>query len=130
MGILPDYGGNGFVGDLFYILFFLYMMNKNTEQLIRELSDKLGTTAEHLWGVLMKQAFISGVTDVITYLVLICLLWLAYRFVKQNTTKVDGKFENPINPDEFIAYSKSKWGDDLSAVAWLILCLSALFIFL
>ena len=40
-------------------------MNDQTLELIRDLAEKLGTTTEHLWGVLMTQAFISGIGDVI-----------------------------------------------------------------
>ena len=29
-------------------------MNDKTEQLVRELAEKLGTTVEHLWGVLVQ----------------------------------------------------------------------------
>lgn len=35
-------------------------MTPQIEQLITELSAKLGTTAEHLWGVLIKQAPIEA----------------------------------------------------------------------
>ena len=38
-------------------------MNKETLDLVRGLADKLGTTAEHLWGVLVKQAPISSACD-------------------------------------------------------------------
>ena len=40
-------------------------MNDQTLELIRDLAEKLGTTTEHLWGVLVTQAYISGVGDVI-----------------------------------------------------------------
>ena len=35
-------------------------MNEATAKLIEELAAKLGTTAEHLWGVLVRQAPISA----------------------------------------------------------------------
>ncbi len=33
------------------------------EQLIRELAGKLGTTADHLWVVLIRQAGVAAITD-------------------------------------------------------------------
>ncbi len=36
-------------------------MNEQTEKMIRELAEKLGTTTEHLWGVLLAQAPVAGV---------------------------------------------------------------------
>jgi hypothetical protein len=38
-------------------------MNENTEKLLRDLAEKFGTTAEHLWGVLIKQAPISAASQ-------------------------------------------------------------------
>lgn len=35
-------------------------MNPETLQVLRELADKLGTTAEHLWAVLVRQAYYQG----------------------------------------------------------------------
>jgi uncharacterized membrane protein SpoIIM required for sporulation len=49
-----------------------------TEELGRklaELAEKLGTTVEHLWGVLIRQAYIDGVSSLVTI-----LLALAFGF--------------------------------------------------
>lgn len=35
-------------------------MNEQTDKLIQELANKMGTTAEHLWSVLVRQAAIDG----------------------------------------------------------------------
>lgn len=35
-------------------------MNEETQELLSQLASKLGTTAEYLWGVLLKQAPIDG----------------------------------------------------------------------
>ncbi|MBV5347541.1 hypothetical protein JZU46_04920 [bacterium] len=45
-------------------------MNDNTTKLLEQLAQKLGTTAEYLWSVLVKQAFVSAITDLI-YVVII-----------------------------------------------------------
>lgn len=39
-------------------------MDDNTSKLIETLAAKLGTTGEHLWGVLIKQAPISAAFDI------------------------------------------------------------------
>ena len=38
-------------------------MDDKTAVLIEKIAEKLGTTAEHLWGVLLNQAPISGAID-------------------------------------------------------------------
>ena len=38
-------------------------MNEQTTKLIADLASKLGTTTEYLWGVLIKQALYSAITD-------------------------------------------------------------------
>jgi len=42
-------------------------MNERTEQLIRELAEKFGTTAEHLWEVMVRQAVIENTIAFIIY---------------------------------------------------------------
>ena len=44
-------------------------MNDQTAKLLEQLAQKLGTTASYLWSVLLKQAFINAITDLL-YLVL------------------------------------------------------------
>ena len=43
-------------------------MDKHTSDLLSQLASQLNVTIEHLWAVLVKQAFIYGITG---------LLWLA-----------------------------------------------------
>ncbi len=76
-------------------------MQPSTEKLIRELAEKLGTTAEHLWGVLIKQAPISGTCNAIFFgLCIFFIIWIG-RFLVRKTTG-----ERPA------------WDDECAAVAW------------
>ena len=52
-------------------------MDQKTDELIRELAAKLGTTAEHLWGVLVRQAPVDGAMWIASS-VFIAILWLAW----------------------------------------------------
>ena len=38
------------------------MMEEKVFELLEKLADKLGTTVEHSWAILVKQAFIRGIT--------------------------------------------------------------------
>lgn len=58
-------------------------MNEQTQQLIDKLATKLGTTAEHLWGVLIKQAPISSTIDLIGIALLFAVLLYAYKLLKR-----------------------------------------------
>jgi hypothetical protein len=59
-------------------------MNEKTEQLVRELAEKLGTTVDHLWEVLVRQATVSAITDTITLAVFGAVLGVAaWRIVKE-----------------------------------------------
>lgn len=58
-------------------------MNESTEKLIRELSEKLGVTVDHLWGVLIRQAPISVITDLALCLAGILLLAMAFVLIKK-----------------------------------------------
>ena len=87
-------------------------MNESTEKLIRELADKLGTTAEHLWSVLIMQATISGITNTVIYVVWCALLVWGYRIVKRKNTSIPEDDNNLFKPAE--------WDDDLKCVAWAV----------
>lgn len=55
-------------------------MNENTEKLVRELADKLGTTADHLWAILTQQAAVWSYTAIVIdtgtiLLALVLLVW-------------------------------------------------------
>ena len=54
-------------------------MNEATQKMIEQLAAKLGTTAEHLWGVLCRQAPISAVVGLACDAALLCLVVLAWR---------------------------------------------------
>ena len=81
-------------------------MNEATVKLIEELAAKLGTTAEHLWGVLIKQAPISSICDILALFIFGMGLFLAGKFINKKTS-----------PDE---NGDRDWDGDGIGVAWLI----------
>ena len=85
-------------------------MNENTEKLVRELTEKLGTTTEHIYGVLVNQAPIVAVTDTITTVFMIAILWAAYSLVKRKTT------EPPVSDDN--PYPNAEWEIEGAIFAW------------
>jgi tellurite resistance protein TehA-like permease len=64
-------------------------MNEQTAKLIEELANKLGTTAEHLWGVLIRQAPITATTD----LLLLVAACIGLIIIARVLPKVVRKFE-------------------------------------
>ena len=65
-------------------------MNQETIELLKVLADKLGTTTEHLWGVLLNQAFLSGLSNsAFLAVILISSVWW-WRFALAKIKK-EGK---------------------------------------
>lgn len=64
-------------------------MNETSEKLIRELAEKFGTTAEHLWGVLIKQAPVSSAVNLCFFIALGLVLKKAFKVV---SAKADDSF--------------------------------------
>lgn len=62
-------------------------MNETTTELLKELAARVGTTTEYLWGVLVKQAPISGVYAIVVFCVLICATSVAVWFSEQARKK-------------------------------------------
>lgn len=72
-------------------------MDDKTLQFLNAMADKLGTTATHLWGVLVRQAPIAAATDAVFYLVLSCVfgaaVWSLLRAHKKWSAQTDGVSE-------------------------------------
>ena len=49
-------------------------MNETTEKLIRDLAERLGTTTEHLWAVLIRQAPYTCTAELLVMLIVFAAL--------------------------------------------------------
>lgn len=95
-------------------------MNDKTLELLNRLADKFGTTVEHLWGVLVKQAVISAVTEIVMALAMVAAwLWL-FRFVRRKTTEPKETAED--------RYPHAEWREEGALIAWLVAALALLLV--
>lgn len=95
-------------------------MNDNTAKLIEQLAQKLGTTSEYLWGVLLKQAAIDATTNLLQFFVVIIFGIILYRY--------HVKLSKKIKPNDGY-YSKNSYEDN-DAIAFLMVALSTVFFIL
>ena len=65
-------------------------MNEQTAKLVEQLAQKLGTTTEYLWSVLLKQAPISAITDLIFVTFTIFVGFVIYKVHKHLLSEKDG----------------------------------------
>ena len=86
-------------------------MDDKTAALIEKLAGKFGTTAEHLRGVLLHQAPISGAVDLATVVVMVIAASGVVRFIKSKTTKQE--------KTEDCSYPHAEWEDEGAVLAWL-----------
>ena len=94
--------------------------------LLEKLATKLGVTVEMLWGVMLKQAFISAMIDFTQCVAMVIGVTLLFRFVQRKTTK-------PADTER--SYGHAEWEDEGAVLAWLtvgvllvitsVICLSA-----
>ena len=87
-------------------------MNDKTLELLNRLADKFGTTVEHLWGVLVKQAVISAITELVMAVAMVALWLWVFRFVRAKTTKP--------KPTEEDRYPHAEWREEGALIAWLV----------
>jgi hypothetical protein len=80
-------------------------MNKETTELIDKLASKLGTTAEHLWGVLVQQAPISASTNLALLIVMIIIVIVCVRQFRTHLPKSSGPGEPDNMHDVFVVMS-------------------------
>jgi len=64
-------------------------MNEQTTKLITDLASKLGTTTEYLWGVLIKQALYSAITDLAFLIFSVIYGFVLYKVYKWLCEPVD-----------------------------------------
>lgn len=85
-------------------------MDDKTLQALTTLAAKLGTTAEYLWGVLLKQAPITGVIDLamMAAWVLLTVMWC--RFVLRKTTA-----PTPTDEDRC---PRADWTEEAAFFSW------------
>lgn len=87
-------------------------MDEKTRSALTALAQKLGTTAEYLWGVLLKQAPIAGVTDLIVMAAWIAAIVFWARVVSRKTATPPA-----TALDE---YPAAQWRDEVGVgFAWL-----------
>ena len=61
-------------------------MDDKTLTALQVLAQNLGTTAEYLWGVLIKQAPITGAIDLTITVALVISVWVWAKFTWSKTT--------------------------------------------
>lgn len=86
-------------------------MNEETLKLIEAFAAKLGTTAEHVWAVLVRQAYVSGWCDLVFYLAVSIAVALTLKLAKKCQQKAKEESD------------KRGWGDEEGWVAGLTACL-------
>jgi len=87
-------------------------MNDKTQEALVAMAEKLGTTAEHLWSVLIKQAAITGTIHLV---ILAAWVWFAiwsYRLVRRKTKRPAATPEKQ--------YPHAEWDDDAGFIAWFV----------
>ena len=87
-------------------------MDDKYQALIEALASKLGTTAEHIWGVLVRQAPISGIVDLVLCAVITAVTVWFVALVKRRTT-------TPQVTDED-RYPSAEWRDESAFLAWAV----------
>lgn len=54
-------------------------MNEGTTKLLEQLAQKLGTTSEYLWGILLKQAPISATMNTLGFIIILLIGIVLYK---------------------------------------------------
>jgi len=76
-------------------------MNEQTTKLVEQLAIKLGTTADYLWSVLLKQAQISALTDLIYFILISIGGIILFKAHKSFSKKGEGIYTNKYDKSEY-----------------------------
>lgn len=78
--------------------------------MLTALANKLGTTSEYLWGVLLKQAPITGVIDLALMAAWVIGVVMWCRLVARKTTRPEATDQN--------RYPRAEWDGEGIFFAW------------
>jgi len=67
-------------------------MNENTAKLLEQLAQKLGTTSEYLWKVLLKQAPIDATVNLIQITLIMLFGLMLYKIHRKLMKKDEGEY--------------------------------------
>lgn len=73
----------------------------NIDAMLAELAEKLGTTIEHLWGVLLQQSFIFGISASLISMIMLAILIGVFYYLKKvgnERRKKDWECEYAVDP--------------------------------
>lgn len=101
-------------------------MSNESNKLIADLANKLGTTTEYLWGVLLRQASIDATVTLIQVIIIALMGFFLYR--------LHLKFIRPIPDDEYNDNLYEKYDGSipvalLIAFIWIVFATAAFFSF-
>lgn len=81
-------------------------MNEQTAKLIEQLSQKLGTTTEYLWAVLLKQAQIQAMVTLFQFLLIAIFGYVLLKIHKSLSVKKDYNGYNGYNETGYSHYEE------------------------
>jgi hypothetical protein len=101
-------------------------MNDQIMEILRVLAEKFGTTTEFLWGVMIRQAYIHGVTAIVCFLFTSVLVfgwnWVWWR-AKISNEEINSRDQG----DRMFAIFMCRLGGLLFSFIWVCFFLSGMF---
>lgn len=64
-------------------------MNTTSDQLIQQLADKLGTTAEYLWAAMLKQAGLAAIYNSVFVAAIAAAVYLGFRLLQKHSDTLE-----------------------------------------
>jgi hypothetical protein len=95
-------------------------MNEQTTKLVEQLAIKLGTTADYLWSVLLKQAPISALTDLIYFMLISIGGIILFKTHKSFSKPGEDTWENKYDKSDGLVVAMG-----VIAVIWVLLFIVA-----
>lgn len=96
-------------------------MNEQTNQLIEKLAQKLGTTTEYLWGVLIQQAKIDAITTLFQFGLIALFGYILYRLNKKFRVECENGY------DTYYLSDSTGWIMGICFGVWCLLTFIAFF---
>lgn len=101
-------------------------MEKSIAMVLEQLSNKLGTTVEHLWSVLVKQATVDAVINIVCIIIVAALGVLLYKLHKKFSKETKPQ-EESYTSTEYERHESTAIIMGISTAVWAIIAIVMFF---
>lgn len=99
-------------------------MDKETLDLLQQFAAKLGTTADHIWAILVRQAYVEFWADMVPYAIWVAWLVTVYKYLPRLLRWLDERVKAGKEKDRFYSLDGKEFAAAAAAIIAVVLSIA------